>query len=181
MSVIVIEENLVDLIKTQINAEKVVMLNDVAIDAFENSYEFILCDNMACEPEEIPEKLRERLLQHSLTNFTDSDLAFSDLTATIEYFFYEASAKLIEEFADNYLEDDTYNIEDNNLHIELMDLYSNSKIPCDFSFNSEKDTLNIITYNFFNLKVAIEFKISRMNEKEYICDLLISKLKEVLR
>lgn len=181
MSVIVIEKNLVDLIKTEINTEKALMLNDVAVYAFENSYQFVLCDSMACEPEEIPEKLRKRLIEHSLVNFKDSDLAFSDLTATIEYFFYEASAKLIEEFADNYLEDDAYDIEDNNLHIELMDMYSDSKNLCNFKFDKERDTLSLTTYNFLDLEVNIEFEISRMNEKEYICNLLISKLTEILR
>lgn len=179
MSGIIIEKEIVNLIKREVAKASAEKLRGIAEDAFEDSYEFILCDSMGCELDEIPVKLRGRLIKNNSSNFTDSDLVFSDLTEAVEHFLYTVSINLVEEFAENYSDDDNYDIEDNDLHRELMDIYAASVTWCDFEFNRESDRLTVTTYNFLDFKVQIDFEISRMNEREYICDLLIAKLKEV--
>lgn len=180
MSGIIIEKRLMDLVKSEVKKASIGDLNYAANESFEGAYEFILCESMDCELIEVPEKLRERFIENDDLIFTDSDLIFADLTEAIELSLYKTVIYLVEELADNYSEDDSYDIEDNELYVELMDIYSASVTWCDFEFDRERDTLKITTYNFLDYKVSMELEISRMNQKEYILGLLIDKVKEAL-
>lgn len=181
MEAIIIDKEIVNLIKKEISTISTEELNDIVSDSFENSYEFILCDSIDCTLDEVPNILRNRLIKENSKHFIDSDLKFSDLTEAIEHFLYNVSIRIVEEHANNYLEDDdNYDIEDNELYIDLMNIYDASINWCSFDFNRDEDKLTIITHNFLNFEMQIDFEIARMNEKEYVCDVLIAKLKEVL-
>lgn len=181
MSGIIIEKRLMDLLKREVTNASLQKLHYAALEGFEGAYEFILCESMDCELIEVPAKLRERLVEHNISNFTDSDLKFSDLTEAIELSLYKTMIYLVEELASNYSEDDSYDIEENELYIELMDIFSASVTWCDFEFDIERDVLRLTTYNFLDYKVSMELEISRMNDKNYIRNILINSIKEVLR
>ena len=181
MSGIIIEKRLMDLVKSEVKKASIGDLNYAANEGFEGAYKFILCESMDCELIEVPEKIRKRFIENDDSFFTDSDLIFADLTEAIELSLYKTVIYLVEELAENYSEDNDYDIEENELYIELMDIYSAYVTWCDFKFDRERDTLSITTYNFLDYKVSMELEISRMNDKNYICNLLINSIQKTLR
>lgn len=179
MTGIQLNKEVIQLIKERLNLTSTEDLKEIGIDAYENSYEFLLCESMDCEEEEIADKIRERLIEKGENIFTDSDLEFSDLSESIELFLYKVSIDLIEDLADNYSEDDDYDMESNSLGIELMEVYASSATWCDFIFNRNEDTLTVNTTNYLDFNVQITFDLSRMSEKEYVTDILLNELKRI--
>lgn len=178
-----LRKELLDMIKKGYLEADEQKLKTIALDVYNDDFDFILFNDYECNREDVVNIIREKAINHSSNGrFVDSDLNFSDLTEALEYSIYKLAFNLIESYDSSFdVNNDDYNAEeDNSLYKELIDDYAARCIWCDLEYNQVSDYLLISTNNIFGIRVDAKVKLSELANKKVICDLLLSILDDII-